>query len=131
MAVQTPLKAVFDENGNVVALGQYTSGDYIGITNGGTGSATFGVGNILVTNGTNSMQEVGRSSIIAGNSAVTVTGGSADSLIGGSDVLISFNVANLDISTTSGFLPSNRIQYVSTETWDEADVNHDLGEEDF
>jgi hypothetical protein len=131
MAVQAPLKAVFDENGNVVALGQYTSGDFIGITNGGTGSATFGVGNILVTNGTNSMQEVGRSSIIAGNSAVTVTGGSADSLIGGSDVLISFNVANLDISTTSGFLPSNRIQYVSADTWDEADVNHDLGEESF
>ena len=131
MAVQAPLKAVFDENGNVVALGQYTSGDFIGITNGGTGSATFGVGNILVTNGTNSMQEVGRSSIIAGNSAVTVTGGSADSLIGGSDVLISFNVANLDISTTSGFLPSNIIQYVSTETWDEADVNHDLGDSDY
>ena len=131
MAVQAPLKAVFDENGNVVALGQYTSGDFIGITNGGTGSATFGVGNILVTNGTNSMQEVSRGSIIAGNSAVVVTGGSANSIIGGSDVSISFNVANLDISTTSGFLPSNRIQYVSTETWDEADVNHDLGEESF
>ena len=131
MANQTPLKAVFDENGNVIALGQYTSGDYIGITNGGTGNSTFGVGNILVTNGTNSMQEVSRGSIIAGNSTVTVTGGNTNSVIGGSDVLISFNVANLDISTTMGLLPSSRIQYTSTEVWDESDVNHDLGETEF
>ena len=131
MANQTPLKAVFDENGNVIALGQYTSSDYIGITNGGTGSSTFGVGNILVTNGTNSMQEVSRGSIIAGNSTVTVTGGNTNSVIGGSDVLISFNVANLDISTTTGLLPSSRIQYASTEVWDESDVNHDLGETEF
>ena len=25
MAIQTPLKAIFDENGNVIELGQYTT----------------------------------------------------------------------------------------------------------
>ena len=43
MADQTPLKAVFDQNGNVIALGQYTSADFVGVSNGGTGNSTYNV----------------------------------------------------------------------------------------
>ena len=55
MADQTPLKAVFDQYGNVIALGQYTSADFVGVSNGGTGNSTyptiptFNVSAILIT----------------------------------------------------------------------------------
>ena len=131
MADQTPLKAVFDQNGNVIALGQYTSADFVGVSNGGTGNSTYNVGGVLITNGTNSMQEVTRGSLIAGNSAVTVTGNSINSVIGGGDVLISFNESGLNIANTTGLLPSNRIQYISADVWSEADINADQGESAF
>lgn len=131
MAEQTPLKAVFDQNGNVIALGQYTSSDNVGVSDGGTGNSTYNVGGILITNGTNAMQEVSRGSILAGNNAVTVTGNSVNSVVGGGNVLISFNESGLDIANTTGLLPSNRIQFVSSDTWTDADLNADQGEASF
>ena len=131
MANQSPIKAVFDQAGNVIALGQYTTSDFIGVENGGTGNANFSVGGILVTNGTNSMQEISRGSIVAGNNAVTITGNSLNSVVGGGNVLISFNESGLDIANTTGLLPSNRIRFVSSDAWTDADLDADQGEATF
>jgi len=77
------------------------------------------------------MQEVSRGSLVAGNSAVTISGNSLNSVVGGGDVLISFNESGLNISNTTGLLPSNRIQFVSADVWTEADINADQGESAF
>tara|TARA_Y100000310_G_scaffold265535_1_gene276614 strand:+ start:1624 stop:2028 length:405 start_codon:yes stop_codon:yes gene_type:complete len=131
MADQSPIKAVFDQAGNVIALGQYTTSDSIGVADGGTGNASFNIGGVLVTNGTDSMQEVSRGSIVAGNNAVTITGNSVNSVVGGGNVLISFNESNLDIANTTGLLPSSRIRFVSSDAWTDADLNADQGETSF
>tara|TARA_B100001123_G_C15339034_1_gene1033991 strand:- start:3083 stop:3481 length:399 start_codon:yes stop_codon:yes gene_type:complete len=120
MANQIPLKALFDENGNVTSLGQFTPTDTVSVADGGTGETSFTIGNIIIGNGTNGFQSISRGSLIAGDASVTVTGG-ANSVVGG-NVTIQFNTGNIDISQTSGFLPANRVTANLSDQWIESKI---------
>ena len=50
MADQTPLRAIFDDSGKVTGLGQYQLSDTIGVVDGGTGTTTLTIGNIIIGN---------------------------------------------------------------------------------
>ena len=115
MADQTPLKAIFDDSGNVTGLGQYQDNDTIGVIDGGTGNKTLTIGNIIIGNGANALQSVPRGNLVGADSSVVITNG-ANSVVG-SDVTIQFNVGSLDISTTSGFLPTTRLRDTSSDEW--------------
>ena len=96
MADQTPLKAIFDDSGNVTGLGQYQDNDTIGVIDGGTGNKTLTIGNIIIGNGANALQSVPRGNLVGADSSVVITNG-ANSVVG-SDVTIQFNVGSLDLS---------------------------------
>ena len=120
MANQIPLKALFDENGNVTSLGQFTESDTVSVVDGGTGATTFTIGNIIIGNGSNGLQSVSRGSIVAGDSSVTVTNG--QNAVVGSNVVLQFNTGNIDISKTSGFLPANRVTADISDQWVESKI---------
>ena len=50
MAEMTPLKALFDGNGNPTSLAEFTVGDFVRVVDGGTGQATYSNGEILIGN---------------------------------------------------------------------------------
>ncbi|MAH43570.1 hypothetical protein CL614_07695 [archaeon] len=118
MANQIPLKALFDENGNVTSLGQFTTTDTVSVADGGTGVTAFTIGNIIIGNGTNGFQSLARGSLLAGDASVTVTNGT-NAVVGG-NVLVSFNTGNIDIAQTSGFLPAGRVSADISDQWIES-----------
>ena len=120
MANQIPLKALFDENGNVTSLGQFTPDDTVSVSDGGTGAKTFTIGNIIIGNGADGLQSISRGSLLAGDASVTVTGG-INSVIGG-NVSVQFNTGNIDISQTSGFLPAGRVTADISDQWVESKI---------
>ncbi len=120
MANQIPLKALFDENGNVTSIGQFTPTDTVSVADGGTGVASLTIGNIIIGNGTNGLQSIARGSLLAGDASVTVTGG-ANAVVGG-NVTIQFNTGNIDISQTSGFLPAGRVTSDISDQWVESKI---------
>lgn len=120
MANQIPLKALFDENGNVTSLGQFTTDDTVAVADGGTGAKTFTIGNIIIGNGSNGLQSVARGSLLAGDSSVTITNG--QNSVVGSNVILQFNTGNIDISKTSGFLPASRVTANLSDQWVESKI---------
>lgn len=120
MANQIPLKALFDENGNVTSLGQFTTDDTVSVADGGTGANTFTIGNIIIGNGSNGLQSVARGSLLAGDSSVTITNG--QNSVVGSNVILQFNTGNIDISKTSGFLPASRVTANLSDQWVESKI---------
>ena len=129
MANQIPLKAIIDNSGNVTALGQYTPTDTVPTFNGGIGLSIplNSSGKILVTDGNNAMQEVSRGNLLAGNSPISITGSYSNSVVGGGNVSICLNVAGINISETTGQLPSTRITYAVSQNFLEPDVILDEG----
>ena len=115
MADQTPLRAIFDDSGKVTGLGQYQLSDTIGVVDGGTGSTTLTIGNIIIGNGVNSMQSVPRGSLLGADQTVSITNG-ANSVVG-NDVTIKFNVGSINIENTVGDLSSTRLRDPSSDEW--------------
>ena len=56
MAEKTPIRTVFDGDGNATGLAEFQSGEFIGVTYGGTGRATLTSNSILLGNGTDAVQ---------------------------------------------------------------------------
>ena len=50
MAEMTPLKALFDNDGNPTSLAEFTVGDFVRVVDGGTGQAPYSNGEILIGN---------------------------------------------------------------------------------
>ncbi|MAG26578.1 hypothetical protein CMI47_13620 [Candidatus Pacearchaeota archaeon] len=115
MADQTPLRAIFDDSGKVTGLGQYQLSDTIGVVDGGTGTTTLTIGNIIIGNGVDAMQSVPRGSILGADNTVIVTNG-ANSVVG-NDVTIQFNSSSIDINETSGRLSITRLRDPSSDEW--------------
>jgi len=120
MANQVPLKALFDESGNVTSIGQFTPTDTVSVSDGGTGVESLTIGNIIIGNGTDAFQSVSRGSLLAGDASVTITGGT-NSVVGG-NVTVQFNTGNIDISQTSGFLPAGRVTADISDQWVESKI---------
>ena len=120
MANQVPLKALFDENGNVTSIGQFTPTDTVSVSDGGTGVESLTIGNIIIGNGTDAFQSVTRGSLLAGDASVTITGGT-NSVVGGNGT-VQFNTGNIDISQTSGFLPAGRVTADISAQWVESKI---------
>ena len=56
MAEKTPIRTVFDGDGNATGLAEFQSGEFIGVTYGGIGRATLTTNSILLGNGTDAVQ---------------------------------------------------------------------------
>ena len=53
MAAKTPIRTVFDSSNNATGLAEFQSGEFVGISHGGTGLTTLGAaGKVLQSNGT-------------------------------------------------------------------------------
>src|SRR5210317_1647375 len=56
MAEKTPIRTVFDGDGNATGLAEFQSGEFIGVTYGGIGTNTLTTNSILLGNGTSAVQ---------------------------------------------------------------------------
>ena len=55
MAEMTPLKALFDNDGNPTSLAEFTVADFLRVEDGGTGQVTYSNGQILIGNSSGSL----------------------------------------------------------------------------
>ena len=55
MAEMTPLKALFDNDGNPTSLAEFTVADFLRVEDGGTGQVTYLDGQILIGNSSGSL----------------------------------------------------------------------------
>ena len=56
MTAKTPIRAVFNESDVATGLAEFQSGEFIGVTFGGTGATTHTADSILLGNGTSAIQ---------------------------------------------------------------------------
>lgn len=117
MADQTPLKTVTDGSGNITSLGEFTTADTVGVSNGGTGSTSFLANRILIGNDTSAVTTVQRKDIKTNDTTgvVSITGGTNAAV--GADVFIDFNTNSLQLSSLGGNLPISRLQDPSSAEW--------------
>ena len=73
MAAKTPLKALFDNDGNPTSLAEYTADDWLRSDDGGTGYITYSNGEILIGNSGGSLS---RSSLTGTSNQITITNSS-------------------------------------------------------
>ena len=106
--VRTPVKVILDENTQVSGLGEYAVGEVVGVIDGGTGVDSFAAGKILIGNGTSKIMEKTRTSITSNNSAIQIVGG-VESSIGDSDVVVSFDETQLNLSNMQGLISPSQI----------------------
>tara|TARA_Y100001936_G_scaffold71382_2_gene70487 strand:- start:1468 stop:1860 length:393 start_codon:yes stop_codon:yes gene_type:complete len=117
MADQTPLKTVTDGSGNITSLGEFTTTDTVGVSNGGTGSTSFLANRLLLGNDTSAVTTVQRKDIKTNDTSgvVSITGGTNAAV--GADVFIDFNTNSLQLSSLGGNLPISRLQDPSSAEW--------------
>ena len=72
MAEQTPLKALFDGSGNPSSLAEFTVGDFLRVTDGGTGLTTYSSGQLLIGNSSNGLTAA---TLTGTSNQITVTNG--------------------------------------------------------
>ena len=72
MAEMTPLKALFDNDGNPTSLAEFTVGDFVRVVDGGTGQATYSNGEILIGNSSGGLA---KSTLTGTSNQITVTNG--------------------------------------------------------
>ena len=73
MAAKTPLKALFDNDGNPTSLAEYTADDWLRSDDGGTGYITYSNGEILIGNSAGSLS---RSSLTGTSNQINIINGS-------------------------------------------------------
>src|SRR5210317_845814 len=114
MAEKTPIRTVFDGDGNATGLAEFQSGEFIGVTYGGIGTNTLTTNSILLGNGTSAVQnsviQISGSTISSSDSTLitiddglSVTGNlSVTGTISGSGLLTSSTTDTFTNKTISG-----------------------------